>query len=404
MKKFQLYPVIGIIVMLMTSPQIKGQQSSFSPEKAKEALNFVKEQYTLMMQQLPYGKFPISTRNDGTVNFANSGTWMSGFYAGSCWYLYEYSGDKKFEIEATQRTMMLEQEQYNRYQDGWIMLNCSFGNGYRLTGNKNFREILIQSAELQTTFYDPRVGCIRTWKPNRRWSFPVIIDNMLNLELLYWASQVTNDEKFRQIAIQHADKTMENHFRKDFSSYHVVSYHPWTGTVEKKETRQGYSDESAWARGQSWGLYGYVVSYRMTGMEKYLNHAKNIADFLIHHPRLPEDKVPYWDYDAPDIPDAKRDASAAAIMCSALLDLCLYINGDLQNKYLNHAKAILNTLSSSKYTAEKGENGNFILKHCVGSFPDNSGVDVAYGYADYYYIEALMRYLHLPKQIRQLSE
>jgi uncharacterized protein YyaL (SSP411 family) len=161
---------------------------------------------------------------------------------------------------------------------------------------------------------------------------------------------------------------------------------------DKKNTHQGYADDSAWGRGQAWGLYGYTLMYRETKEPRYLEHAKNIASFLLNHPNMPEDKIPYWDYNAPDIPNALRDASAGAVMASALIELSGYVDAALAKTYLNVAETQLRTLSSPEYFAEKGTNGNFFLKRSVGSLPGKSEVDVPLTYADYYYIEALLRY------------
>lgn len=215
---------------------------------------------------------------------------------------------------------------------------------------------------------------------------------MMNLELLMWAFRESGDSSFYKIAVSHADTTIKNHFRDDFSSWHVVSYDTITGKVETRQTHQGYSDGSAWARGQAWGLYGFVVMYRETGLQRYLDQAIGIASFMISHRNMPGDMIPYWDFDAPDIPAAMRDASAGAIMASALLELSGYADGEQGESFFRVATKQLQTLSSPEYLADTGENGNFILKHSVGSLPGNSEVDVPLTYADYYYIEALMRY------------
>jgi len=219
---------------------------------------------------------------------------------------------------------------------------------------------------------------------------------MMNLELLMWAFNITGDSGYYNICVSHSDTTILNHYRPDYSSYHVVSYDTITGKVEVKQTHQGASDESVWSRGQSWGLYGFVVMYRETGLQRYLDHATHIADFLTGHPNMPDDMIPYWDYDAPGIPDAERDASAGAIMASALIELSKMADHESGERYRQVAETQLRSLASPSYMARLGENGNFILKHSVGSLPGNSEVDVPLTYADYYFIEALMRYRSLP--------
>jgi rhamnogalacturonyl hydrolase YesR len=351
-------------------------------------------QYALMAESLlsQPDKLPRSFQNEKLIT-GNSSWWCSGFMPGTLWYLYEYTNDAKFLEYARTYTARIEKEQYNTgTHDLGFMIYCSYGNALRLTGDRACIPVMMTGAESLATRYDPLIGCIRSWNSNAKWQFPVIIDNMMNLDFLLWASKHSGDPRFRDICISHADKTVRNHFREDYSSYHVVSYDTVTGLPEKKNTHQGYSDQSAWARGQAWGLYGYVMMYRETNRQAYLDQAKGIAGFLIHHPNLPADKIPYWDFDAPDIPEAKRDASAAAIMASALLELSRYVDRELADEYIRVAETQLRTLSSPEYFAEKGSNGYFILKHSTGHLPGNSEVDVPLTYADYYYVEALLRY------------
>jgi hypothetical protein len=365
----------------------------------EDRLNRSLQQYDLMAQSLidRDDLLPRSIDAEGKLVTVGSGGWVSGFVPGTLWYLYQYSKDPKMLEYAKKYTARIEREKYNtRTHDLGFMLYCSFGNGYRLTGDTTYRNIMLTGAESLISRFNPLIGCIRSWdfRPET-WQFPVIVDNMMNLEFLFWATKVSGDQKYKNICISHADVTLKNHFRPDYSSYHVVSYDTTTGEVEKKNTHQGYADETAWARGQAWGFYGYVMMYRETKDPKYLEQSKNIAKYLIHHPNFPADGIPYWDFDAPDIPNALRDASAAAIMASALIELSGYVNANLAKEYLNVAETQLRTLSSPAYFAEKGTNGNFILKHGVGHMPHNSEIDVPLTYTDYYYIEALLRYKNL---------
>ena len=217
----------------------------------------------------------------------------------------------------------------------------------------------------------------------------------MNLELLFWATQATGDSTFYDIAVKHADTTLKNHFRADNSLYHGLNYNPETGEIKHYQAGQGFSEKSAWARGQAWGLYGYTMMYRFTKDRKYLEQAIKIAEFTLNHPNMPKDLIPYWDYNAPDIPDALRDASAAAINCSGLLELSQYVSGERAKKYYKAAEKMLQTLSSPAYTAEEGTNGGFILKHSVGNIPSGTEIDMPLTYADYYYVEALCRYKSL---------
>jgi hypothetical protein len=362
-----------------------------------ESLDFATQQSLQMAESLKDqpDRLPQTIDDEGKLVTCSSDWWVSGFFPGVLWYLYENNPSDSLKSWATNYTLRVEDQKYTTdNHDVGFMIFCSFGNAYRLTGNSAYKEVIHTASNSLITRFNPTVGCIRSWDPapwSKHWQFPVIIDNMMNLEMLEWSAKTFDDTTYSHIAETHANTTMENHFRDDYSSYHVVSYDTITGEVERKNTAQGYSDDSAWARGQGWGLYGYTMMYRETGNEAYLKQAEGIADFILAHPNLPADKIPYWDFNAPNIPDAKRDASAGAIICSALIELSEYVATEKANQYLEVAKTQLQSLSSSTYRAELGENGNFILKHSVGHMPASSEVDVPLTYADYYYVEALMR-------------
>ncbi|KAA6300459.1 MAG: Unsaturated glucuronyl hydrolase [Candidatus Ordinivivax streblomastigis] len=358
------------------------------------------EQYALMAASLrdQPDKLPRSTDAAGNLITSGPNWWCSGYFPGSLWYLYEYSDNEKVLEDARHYTARVEAVKNDRSQhDIGLMLYCSFGNGYRLTGDTAYRDVLLTGAESLSSRFNPKVGCIQSWNENkeRGWQYPVIIDNMMCLELLLWASKESGDPKYGNQCISHAEVTIRNHFRPDYSSYHVVSYDTITGQADKKNTHQGFSDDSAWARGQAWGLYGYTMMYRETHKPEFLEQATHIAAFLLNHPHLPADKIPYWDFNAPDIPASRRDASSAAIMASALVELSGYVDEKSAQTYLEVAQTQIRTLSSAEYFAETGTNGYFILKHSVGHLPANSEVDVPLTYADYYYIEALTRYQKL---------
>ena len=387
--------ITGILFFLFSSAC---RQQKPMDKIIDESLSFAIKQYTLMADVMK-GKedlLPRTTDTAGKLVTAGSGWWTSGFFPGSLWYLYEYSKDEKIREDAMVMTSRIENEKNNTgTHDLGFMLYNSFGNGFRLAGEESYKETLLTGAKSLSTRYRPTVGCIQSWGSSSRWQCPVIVDNMMNLEFLMWAFNIAGDSTYYNICVSHSDTTIKNHYRPDFSSYHVVSYDTITGKIEVKQTHQGASDESAWSRGQSWGLYGFVVMYRETGLQKYLAQAIHIADFMIKHPNMPDNMIPYWDYNAPGIPEAKRDASAGAIMASALIELSKLVDPGSGEKYLQVAEKQLRTLSSSSYMAQLGENGNFILKHSVGSLPGNSEVDVPLSYADYYFIEALMRYRSL---------
>ena len=357
-----------------------------------QKLQFAAKQYKILMQQVPEEVMPETF--DGKLVTCKPGNWIAGFYPGNLVFLFEATGDSSFYKEALHKITLMDPEQYNTgTHDLGFMMYCSYGNLFKISPEEKYKQILLNSARSLSTRFNPKVGCIRSWgNSNDSSEFKVIIDNMMNLEMLMWAAKETGDSSFYHIAVSHANTTMKNHFRPDNSSYHVVVYDPKTGSVIKKVTAQGAADSSAWARGQSWGLYGYTMMYRETKDKKYLEQAQKIAEFILNNPHLPADKVPYWDYDAPNIPNAKRDASSAAIMASSLIELSKYSNASLSKKYLNTASVILHSLSSPAYRAAYGENGGFILKHSVGNMNANADVDVPLPYADYYYLEALLRY------------
>lgn len=332
---------------------------------------------------------------DGKVKTVAPKDWTSGFIAGSLWYLYEFNRDPKWLAAATDYTNRLEGiKNYRGSHDVGFILGCSYGNGFRLTGVPAYRDVMSEGATALSSRFNATVGMIRSWD-HGAWSYPVIIDNMMNLEFLMSASRVEGGARFKQIAVSHADNTLKNHFRPDHSCFHVVDYDPTTGAVVAKRTHQGAADSSAWARGQAWALYGYTMMFRETGDAAYLAQATKIADFILNHPRLPSDKVPYWDFDAPGIPETPRDASAAAVMSSALIELSGAVGGENRHAYLNLAKQQLVSLSSPAYLAPAGQNGNFILMHSVGSLPSKTEVDAPLNYADYYFLEALLRYRKL---------
>lgn len=331
------------------------------------------------------------TYEHGYVELVSHTDWTSGFFPGSLWYMYELTGNEKLKTAADRATRFIDQAQYrtNTHDLGFI-IHCSFGNGYRITGNENYRKVMEQGAVSLMKRYNPNIGLIRSWDFGT-WQFPVIIDNMLNLEFLYEVGRLTGDSSLIAAVVSHADITIVNHYRPDNSCVHVVDYDTITGAVILKQTHQGFNDDSSWARGQAWGLYGYTMMYRLTGKKAYLEQAEKVAAFILNHPRLPKDLIPYWDFDAPNIPDEPRDASAAAVIASALIELSGF--ADNKSRYFSAAEQILKTLSSDEYLAKPGRNGYFILKHSTGNWPKNSEIDTPLSYADYYYLEAIKRYI-----------
>ncbi len=423
------------MIVLIAGPARAQRADKLQPKPAllrlidgnlRQAVN----QYKILMGHLPPDRMPSSySAYSGKLETSDAGWWTSGFYPGTLFYLYSFSHDTTLLGEAERRLTLLNKEQYNKgTHDLGFMMYCSYGNALRLIREGVWREpgapydsVLLNSARSLSTRFNPTVGCIRSWD-SKPWKFPVIIDNMMNLELLLWATHESGDSSFARIALTHANTTLRNHFRPDYSSYHVVDYDTATGEVLAKKTGQGYSDSSAWARGQSWGLYGYTVMYRYTHDPRYLEQAEGIAAYILANPNLPSDKVPYWDYNAPggnrvlprqttglpaagqssdplrsggsfrQTPGPLRDASAAAIMASALIELSRYTLHGKGKSYLEAAEEIIVSLSAANYHAVVGSNGGFLLLHRVGNLPGRTEVDMPLTYADYYFVEAMLRY------------
>lgn len=317
--------------------------------------------------------------------------WTSGFFPGSLWYAYELTGGEELRDRAAEYTNLLYPiREYTETHDLGFMMECSYGNALRLSPSDTIKAVLVQTADNLSARFDSRIGAIRSWDFGP-WNFPVIIDNMMNLDLLFDAYRLTGEERYLEVARLHADKTMANHFRPDHSSWHVVSYNP-DGTVERRQTFQGKNDDSAWARGQAWGVYGYTACYRQFKDEKYRDFACAIADMIMSRVTT-EDAVPYWDYDAPASERTPRDASAAAVTACALFELSTFVEDG--SRYFDYAEKILKSLAGPDYLAERGTNGGFVLKHSVGSLHHGSEIDTPLNYADYYFLEAIKRYMAL---------
>ena len=335
---------------------------------------------------------------DGVIKYVPADDWTSGFFPGTMFYMYDLTKDKKWLDLGVKYTETLDTIKYLKWHhDVGFMINCSYGNALAYTNNEAYKAVIIEAAKSLATRYRPTPGVIQSWDEDRGWQgkrgwmCPVIIDNMMNLELMFKATEFSGDSSFYKMAVSHADNTLANHFRKDWSCYHVIDYDKIKGGVRHKQTAQGYADESSWARGQGWAIYGFALCYRYTHNPKYLEATDNIYKFLFNHKKMPSDLVPYWDFDAPNIPNAPRDASAAAVIASALYELV----GFGKTEYKETADKIMASLSSPVYRALVGTNGNFLLMHSVGSIPHGHEIDVPINYADYYFLEALIRKTNL---------
>ena len=377
------------------------------PEEAKSTTAFFDNQLhfaidcanaALSTRKNPALTSPRCVEPDGSLRLVQPRDWCSGFFPGMLWMMYQISGNDYWRKNANLFTLPTESNRLHRgTHDLGFMVHNSFGKGYTLTNEKAYFDVDLQAAQTLCKRYNPNVKAIRSWDHNKNvWDYPVIIDNMINLELLFWATEQTGNSSFYKIAVNHANTTMANHFRDDFSTFHVVDYNPDNGNVRSKCTHQGFSDESVWSRGQAWGLYGYTMCYRFTGDSAYLRQAENIAKFIFAQAKMPEDLIPYWDMNDPKIPNAPRDASAAAVTASALYELCRYSANHLQ--YKNLADKIMNSLKNN-YQSKIQTNQGFLLEHSTGNHPANDEIDVPIIYADYYYMEAVIRKSELDNEL-----
>ncbi|MDQ0595206.1 unsaturated chondroitin disaccharide hydrolase [Chryseobacterium ginsenosidimutans] len=383
---------IYIVAFSVLSVVFHAQNKKEMSELIRNEFQFAEKQYNFLIHTVPQDKMPQSYK-DGKLVTKDISWWCSGFYPGSLWMIYEQTKNPEIRKEAERTLKIIETNKtFTRDHDLGFMMFCSYGNAYRITKDPKYKDIILTSAKSLSTRFRPGMQAILSWDKMADFKGPVIIDNMMNLEMLVWASQNGGDKKLEEIAVAHANTTMKNHFRPDYSSYHVIDYDVNTGQVLAKKTFQGYSDSSAWARGQGWALYGYTMMYRFTKDKRYLVQAQNIAKFILNNPTLPKDKIPYWDFNDPEIPNVPRDASAAAIIASALLELGQYTSGDEKKSYVDSAKQMIISLSGERYQSKLGENGGFLLMHSTGGLPLNSEIDVPLIYADYYFLEALKRY------------
>ena len=398
---------ISVLVLIACSG---GEDTSI----VEQGFTRAEQQLSNQLKAVPEAtEYPRTIGKDGKLKVTRKNDWTEGFYPGCLWYVYEYTNKEDWKKAAIKWTESLEplKKMTNHHDIGFLMY-CSFGNAYRLTGNEAYKDVLVESARSLCTRFNEKTGCIKSWNYRKSWNgkdawfYPVIIDNLMNLELLYFATKVTGDSVYAKVANRHAETTAKNQFREDHRNYHVGNYDAETGEFLNQATCQGFSDNSAWARGQAWAIYGYTMAYRETHRQDFLDMAVHTADFWLNHPNLPEDGIPYWDFNAGQegyVPDwnydpeifkvVPRDASAAAIAASAFLELSGYVTDG--KKYSAAAAHILKSLSSPAYLAEPGTNCNFILMHSVGSIPHGEEIDVPLIYADYYYLEALMRYKNM---------
>jgi unsaturated chondroitin disaccharide hydrolase len=325
------------------------------------------------------------------------GDWTSGFPAGAYWLLYEHTGDPAWLAAAEAQTAPLGAVRMAEgdMADVGFIIETSFGNGHRLTGKAAYQPVLLDGAAYLASRFNQTVGATLSWDFGD-WMFPVIVDNVMNLEILFHAAALGGEARFADIGIAHALTTRANHFRPDGGSFHLVDFNSGTGAVISRGTYAGLADGSVWARGQAWALYGYTMAYRETRDQRFLDHATLVARYFTESPNMPADGIPYFDFDVPQHPEVTplRDASAGAIAASGLLELAKHSDGAggaTGPAFRAFAVKALRTLSSPAYRATPGTNGNFLLIHGEGAYTFDVEVDVGLIYADYYYIEALLR-------------
>lgn len=404
--------IFAIALSIVSCNEKKSEKDIF----IDESVQFAEEQTNLLLKEVgePTGEnYPRTMNDEGKLVTTNMYDWTPGFFPGNLWYIYELSNDTTWRNVAEKWTNTLEPlKTFTKHHDLGFMIYCSYGNAERLAPKPEYKDIIIQSAKSLSSRFSEKTQTIKSWNYRKAWDdstewfYPVIIDNMMNLEMLFYASKISGDKQFYDVAVKHADATLKNHFRDDFSTYHVVNYDTITGGVLNQATCQGFSDNSTWSRGQAWAIYGFTMVYRETGDKKYLDAAEKAADWYLKH--LPADLIPLWDFNVGEegyIPgkmsyavkfqEKLKDVSAAAIVCSAFFEM-----GEItKNKmYTDKAIEMLHTLSKAPYRAKLGTNADFILTESVGSIPHINEINKPLVYADYYYLEALVRYKNLAEK------
>lgn len=333
---------------------------------------------------------------------ASSQEWCSGFWPGILWMTYDYTKDKDIKKVAkgyTDALRFLSSQPIYDHDIGFITIN-SLMKGYEATGREDYKKCALAAADSLATLYNSHVGTILSWPRHVKdyGGHNTIMDNIMNLELLFWAAKNGGDKRLYNIAVSHSDTTMRYQFRPDGSCYHVAVYDTLTGNFIKGVTHQGYSDSSMWSRGQAWAIYGYTMVYRFTHEQRFLEHAKKVADIYLK--RLNEtsnDMIPIWDMDDPRGLDAPKDASTACIVACALLELCQYVDKEKGEEYRSHAFYMMRDLSTDLYQSQN-KNVAFLM-HSTGHHPAGSEIDASIIYADYYYLEALLRIIGTHKKI-----
>ena len=381
------------IILGFTCLSCKSEDKNKVVDSEKNIETLLNERYNkLLSYNIDSTAFPRSySLEKKQIKKVPSKDWTSGFFAGNLWQIYKLTGNKAFKQRAKQWTAFIEKEKFNgKTHDMGFKVFCSFGNGLDIEGdNQTYKDIIITSANTLITRYNPHIKSIRSWDFNKdKWQFPVIIDNMMNLELLFEATKISGDSTYHNIAVNHANTTLKNHFRPDGSTWHVLDYDTISGQVRGRVTHQGISDDSAWARGQGWAINGYTMVYRYTKDKAYLDRAIATTNYFINHKNLPEDGIPYWDFSHPDIPNISRDVSAGAIVASGLVELYKYTKNEA---YINYSKKVVYSIKNKNYILPESIEAPFVLNHSFGDWSKRDEMDEPIVYGDYYFLQTLLR-------------
>lgn len=373
-------------------------------KEVEEALNFCKDQ---VLKNLPEftEKFQNAYSENGFYGPIENEYWTTGFWTGEIWLSYEFAAEcakeeaqrlkKAGEVQVESFLHRIDQKIAVDHHDMGFLYSPSCVAAYKLTGDQKGREAAIKAAEQLITRYHPVGEFIQAWgamdEPD---NYRLIIDCLLNLPLLYWASEETGDDKYKEIAEKHIHTAIRNVIREDYSTWHTFFFDMKTGAPDHGATCQGYRDGSAWARGQAWGIYGCALAYKYTGRKEYIEHFKHVTGYFLEH--LPKDMVPFWDLEFTDGDDQPRDSSSASIAACGMLEMAKYMEEEDAGIYENYARQMLKSLYDH-YAVKDPKISNGLVLHSTYSnhSPYNTcnhyGVDECNSWGDYFYMEALMR-------------
>lgn len=359
--------------------------------QVRSAQSYAKARVLSTEKRTPKARYTYYSRNGAWETRAANG-WISGFLPGELWLDYQLTGDSWWRTRATARQASLGSLHLSSAEtDLGFRYFSSYARGYRLTGDKRLRTVALRAAKYQAARYGPSVGLVRS--RNTASDYHVIMDDMMNLQILWWGARNGGSKYWRSVAHQHALNTARDFIRPDGSTYHLVIYDPATGAVKQKTTSQGYSADSMWSRGQAWAIHGFATAYRETGDPVLLDAARRVSDRFLAD--VPPDMVPYWDFRAPNIPDEPRDSAAAAIAASGLIDLATTDpSAENRLRYGDAAKAILASLGSPAYLSV-GSGDPAVLRHGTMSYWGGTA-DVGQSFGDYFFLEAMLRSRRLP--------